>query len=68
MPNVYQVFFIVLLVNPGFEESVTILNDLIQSGIDYGYPVEMDPLPFSDPLYIIFKTNRTIYESFYKCL
>ena len=68
MPTVYQVFFIGLLVNPGFEESATTLNDLNQSVIDYGYPVEIDSLPFSDPPYIIIKTNRTICESFYKCL
>jgi hypothetical protein len=68
MTTVYQAFFIGLLVNPGFEKSITTLDDLIQSGIDYGYPVEMDALPFSDPLYKTIVTNRKICKSFYKCL
>jgi len=68
MTNVYQAFFIGLLVNPGFEKSMTTLNDVIQSGIDYGYPVEMDPLPFSDPPYNIIKTNRKTCKSIYNCL
>jgi hypothetical protein len=58
MTTVYQAYFIGLLVNPGFEKSITTLNDLIQSGIDYGYPVEMDTFTFSDPPYDIIRTNR----------
>jgi hypothetical protein len=68
MATVYQAFFIGLLVNPGFEESIATLNDLIQSGIDYGYPVEMDALTFSDPRYKIITTNRKICKTIYKCL
>jgi hypothetical protein len=41
MTTVYQAYFIGLLVNPGFEKSITTVNDLIQSGIEYGYPAEM---------------------------
>jgi hypothetical protein len=68
MTTVYQAFLIGLVVNPGFEKSITTLNDLIQSGIDYGYPVGMGTLPFSDPLYKIITTNRKICKSVYKCL
>jgi hypothetical protein len=68
MTSVYQAYFIGLLVNPGFEKSITNLNDLIQSGIEYGYPVEMDILTFSDPLYKIITKNRKICNSVYKCL
>jgi len=68
MTNVYQAFFIGLRVNPGFEKSITTLNDLIQSGIEYGYPAEVDSLIFSDPPYNIIKTNRKICKSMYKCL
>jgi hypothetical protein len=68
MATVYQAFFIGLLVNPGFEKSITTLNDLIQSGINYGYPVEIDNLKFSDPLYKIITANRKICKSADKCL
>jgi hypothetical protein len=68
MTTVYQAYFIGLLVNPGFEKSITTLKDLIQSGIEYGYPVEMDSLTFSDPLYKIITKNRKICNSVYKCL
>jgi hypothetical protein len=68
MTTVYQAYFIGLLVNPGFEKSITTLNDLIQSGIEYGYPVEMDILTFSDPLYKSITRNRIICKSAYKCL
>jgi hypothetical protein len=68
MTTVYQAYFIGLLVNPGFEKSITTVNDLIQSGIEYGYPVEMDSLPFSDPPYNIIKTNRKTCKTIYKCL
>jgi hypothetical protein len=54
MTTVYQAYFIGLLVNPGFEKSITTLNNRIQSGIEYGYPVEMDIFTFSDPLYKYF--------------
>jgi len=60
MTTVYQAFFIGLLVNPGFERSITTLNDLIQSGIEYGYPVKMDALISSDPPYDITMINRKI--------
>jgi len=68
MTTVYQGYFFGVLVNPGFEKSITTLNDLIQSGTDYGYPAEVDTLLFSDPLYNIIATNRKICKSFYKCL
>jgi hypothetical protein len=68
MSNLYQTYFIGLLVNPGFEKSITTLHDLIQSGIEYGYPVKMDALLFSDPPYDIIKTNRKTCKSMYKCL
>ena len=68
MTTVYRAFFIGLLINPGFEKGITTLNDLIQSGIDYGYPVEMDSLIFSDPQYNTIKTNRKSCKSIYKCL
>jgi hypothetical protein len=68
MTNVFQAHYIGLLVNPGFEKSITTLNDLIQSGIDYGFPVEMDDITFSDPPYNIIKTNRKTCKSIYKCL
>ena len=67
MATVYQALFIGFLVNPGFEERITTLNHLIQSGIEYGYPVEFDPLPISDPLYKIITTNRKICKTIYKC-
>jgi hypothetical protein len=68
MTTVYQAYFTGLLVNPGFEKSITTLNDLIQSEIDYGYSVKMDALIFSDPLYKIISANRKICKSVYKCL
>jgi len=68
MTSVYQAYFIGLLVNPGFEKSITNLNDLIQSGIEYGYPVEIDILTFPDPLYKIITKNRKICNSVYQCL
>jgi hypothetical protein len=68
MTSVYQAYFIGLLVNPGFEKGITTLNDLIQSGLEYGYPVEIDILTFPDPLYKSITRNRIICKSAYKCL
>jgi hypothetical protein len=68
MTYLYQGYFIGLLVNPGFEKSISTLNDLIQSGIDYGYPVEMDAFIDSEPPYNIITTNRKTCKSVYKCL
>jgi hypothetical protein len=68
MTTVYQAYFIGLLVNPGFEKSITTLNDLIQSGIQYGYTSDIDALYPSDPLYKIVWANRKICKSMYKCL
>jgi len=68
MTTVYQAFFIGLLVNPGFEKSITTLNDLIQSGIEYGYVREINASLLSDPLYEIIVTNRKTCKSPYKCL
>jgi hypothetical protein len=36
MTTAYQAYFLGLLVNPGFEKRITNVNDLIQSGIEYG--------------------------------
>jgi hypothetical protein len=66
--NVFLAQFIGLLVNPGFEKSITTLDDLIQSGIDYGYTKDIEALQLSDPLYEIIKSNRKICKSMYKCL
>jgi hypothetical protein len=66
--TVYQAYFIGFLVNPGFEKGLTTVNDLIQYGIDYGYPVEMDTLIFSDPLYINILANGKICTPMSKCL
>ena len=68
MTNVLQAHFIGLLVNPGFGRSITTLDDLIQSGIDYGYTSDIDVLQLSDPLYDIIRSNRKICTSMYKCL
>jgi len=68
MTTVYQAYFIGLLVNPGFEKSIETTNDLMQSGIEYGYTSDIDALKLSDPLYEIIATNRKIYMSVYKCL
>jgi hypothetical protein len=68
MTTVYQTYFIGHLVNPGFEKSITTLNELIQSGIEYGYVSYMDALTFSDSTNNIIKTNRKICKSVYKCL
>jgi hypothetical protein len=68
MTTVYQAFFFGLLVNPGFEKSITTLNDLIQSGIEYGYVSEINASLLSDPLYEIIVTNRKTCKSVYKCL
>jgi hypothetical protein len=66
--TVYQAYFIGLLVNPGFEKSIETLNDLMQSGIEYGYTSDIDALKLSDPLYEIITTNRKTCKSIYKCL
>ena len=68
MTNVYQAYFIGLLVNPGFENSITTLKGLIQSGIVYGYPVEMDALALLDRPYEIFLANRKTCKSISMCL
>jgi hypothetical protein len=68
MTTVYQAYLIGFLVNPGFERSITTVNDLIQSGIEYGYPAEMDALTYSDPPYNIIKKNRKTCKTVYKCL
>jgi len=68
MTTVYQAFFFGLLVNPGFENSITTLKGLIQSGIVYGYPVEMDALALLDRPYEIFLANRKTCKSISKCL
>jgi hypothetical protein len=68
MTTVYQAYFIGLLVNPGFEKSITTLNELLESGIEYGYSGNTGYLNFSDPTYDIIKKNRKTCKSIYKCL
>ena len=66
--TVYQAYFIGFLVNPGFEKSITTLNELMESGIEYGYTRDFDYLQLSDPVYRNVTTNRKICNSMYKCL
>jgi hypothetical protein len=66
--NMYQTYFIGLLVNPPFEKSLTTLNELLQSGIEYGYPGDKDAIQFSDPPYDIIKKNRKVCTPMFKCL
>jgi len=68
MTTVYQAYIIGLLVNPGFQKSITTLNDLMQSGIQYGYARYIDALQLSDPLYDIIKRKRKPCNLMYKCL
>jgi len=69
MTTVYQAFFFGLLVNPGFEKSITTLNDLIQTGIEYGYVREIDASSqLSDTLYEIILAIQKTCNSPYKCL
>jgi hypothetical protein len=68
MTTVYQAYFFGLLVNPGFEKRITTLNELMQSGIEYGYDSHIDALHLSDPLYENIKTNGKTCKSMYKCL
>jgi hypothetical protein len=68
MTTVYQTYFIGLLVNPGFEKSITTLDELMESGIDYGYPGDIDGIEFLDPTYNIIRKNRKICKTIYKCL
>jgi hypothetical protein len=68
MTTLFQTNFVGFLVNPGFEKSFSTLNEIIQSGIEYGYLNEMDFKQFSDPTYDIVKKNRKICKSLFKCL
>ena len=68
MTTVFQTYFIGVLVNPGFEKSITTLNDLMESGIEYGYGSDIDALQLLDPMYKIISANRKICKSIYKCL
>jgi hypothetical protein len=68
MTTVYQAYFIGLLVNPGFGKSITTLNELLESGIEYGYPGDTGDLHFSDPTYDIIRKNRKTCKTLYKCL
>jgi hypothetical protein len=56
------------LVNPGFEKSITTLNDLLQSGMEYGYPADIEDLKIEDSPYDIIKGNRKTCKTVYKCL
>jgi hypothetical protein len=68
MATVYQTFFVGFIVNPGFKRSITTLNELIYSKIEYGYTGDMKRLQFSDPIYDIIEKNRKICKSMFKCL
>jgi len=68
MTNLYQAYFIGLLLNPGFEKGITTLNELMESGIEYGYAGDIDGIQFSDPTYNIIRKNRKVCKTIYKCL
>ena len=68
MTTVYQAYFIGFLVNPGFGKSINTLDDLMKSGIEYGYTRDVDALQLWDPVYRIIRENRKICSSTYKCL
>jgi hypothetical protein len=68
MTTVYQTYFFGFLVNPGFDKRITTLNELMESGIEYGYPGEISDVKISDPTYDIIWKNRKICKSIYKCL
>jgi hypothetical protein len=68
MTIIYQAYFVELLVNRGFDERITTLNELLQSGIEYGFASDVDVLEFSDPVYLNITRNRKFCKSMYKCL
>jgi hypothetical protein len=68
MTNVYQAHIFGLLVNPGFEKGITTLNEILQSGMEYGYPGDEIDFPILDPQYNIINKNRKVCSSVYKCL
>jgi hypothetical protein len=68
MTTVYQAYLFGFLVNPGFEKSITTLNELMESGMEYGYPGDTGGITFSDPPYDIIRKNRKICKTIYKCL
>jgi hypothetical protein len=68
MATVYQTYFFGFLVNPGFEKRITTLNELMESGIEYGFPGDISDVKFSDSTYDIIWKNRKICKSIYKCL
>jgi hypothetical protein len=65
--TVYQAFFVGFLVNPGFEKSITTLNELIESKIEYGTTDDLKMKQFSDPIYDTINKNRKICKSRFKC-
>jgi hypothetical protein len=68
MTTVYQTYFFGFLLNPGFEKSITTLNELMESGIEYGYAGNIGGIEVSDPAYDTIRKNRKICMSVYKCL
>lgn len=68
MTTVYQTFFVGFLVNPGFEKSITTLNELIESKIEYGFRGDLIRAHFSEPIYDIIQKNRKVCKSMFKCL
>jgi hypothetical protein len=68
MTLICQAYFVGILLNPGFEESRTTLNELLQSGIEYGYVSDIDVLRFSDHVYLNITRNQKLCKSMYKCL
>jgi hypothetical protein len=68
MTTVFQTYFVGFLVNPGFEKSISTLNDIIESGIEYGFMGDMDRIQFSDSIYDIIKKHLKQCPSLFKCL
>jgi hypothetical protein len=68
MNTVLQTYFFGFLVNPGFEKGFGTLNDINESGIEYGFVSEMDIFDFSDPVYDIIQKHRKTCSSLFKCL
>jgi ABC-type amino acid transport substrate-binding protein len=66
--TVYQTYFFGLLLNPGFEERITTMKELMESGLEYGYPGDIDGIEFFDPTYNVIRKNRKICKTVYKCL
>ncbi|KAJ9593678.1 hypothetical protein L9F63_014773 [Diploptera punctata] len=65
---IYQTFFTGFLMNPGYEEGIRSVEDLIDSGIKIGFIGRIEGSEFSDPIFQIMKERTIKCNSFYKCL